>query len=360
MVITLADIAGHIGGEVHGDGACVIERVTTLENAGDGDISFLSNSKYYKQLAATRASAVILSEKHLTACPVNAVVVEDPYLGYARTAALLNPRHIDQAGIHPTASISPGSSVHPSAGIGAYCVIEEGAEIRPRVLLGPGCYVGRGVLIGEESQFAANVTVCDGSIIGRRVLAQAGSVIGSDGFGLANDDGVWLKIPQLGKVVIGDDVEIGANTTIDRGALDDTVVENGVKLDNQIQVAHNVRIGEHTVIAGCTGISGSTRIGSRCIIGGGVGIVGHIEIADDVHITGMSFVHKSIDEPGVYSSGTPMEPTRKWRRNFVRLQQLDELARRVRYLEGLLEAKMEQDKDNEDECHRRRQDLGNE
>lgn len=336
VVNTLAEIAERIGGKVRGDGALVIERVATLERAGRGDISFLSNPRYYKFLTTTNASAVILAPEHLDACPVAAVVVSDPYLAYARTVTLLNPAPDVQAGIHPSASISPGSTIHSTASVGAGCVVEEGAVIGSHVVLGAGCYIGTGATIGDGSRLCAGVTVCHGCVIGRRVQLQPGVVIGGDGFGLANDKGVWMKIPQLGRVVIGDDVEIGAGTTVDRGALEDTVIEEGVKLDNQIQVAHNVHIGAHTVIAACTGISGSTRIGRRCVIGGGVGIVGHLEIADDVQITGMSFVHKSLTEAGVYSSGTPLEPTRQWRRNFVRFQQLDELARRVRHLEALL------------------------
>lgn len=335
---TLADIAEHIGGSIHGDGATIIERVATLERAGRGDISFLANPRYHKYLATTNASAVIVAAEHLAVCPVSAVVVKDPYLGYARTAALLNPPAVERTGVQDTARISRESRVHPSASVGHYCVVEDGAMIEGGVVLGPGCYIGKGAWIGEGSRLAANVSVCHGSIIGRRVQIQSGAVIGSDGFGLANDDGVWIKIPQLGQVVIGDDVEIGSNTTIDRGALEDTVLEEGVKLDNQIQVAHNVHIGAHTVIAGCTGISGSTRIGKRCVIGGGVGIVGHLEIADDVCITGMSFVHKSITAPGVYSSGTPLERNQQWKKNFIRFRQLDDLSRRVRHLESLLAA----------------------
>lgn len=336
MVITLADIAEKIGGQVRGDGTIVIERVATLEGAGPGDISFLSNPRYHRYLTATNASAVILAAEHLDACPVAAVVVSDPYLGYARTVIMLNPPPDPQPGIHPTACISPDSTIHPTASVGAGCVVEEGAVIGGHVVLGAGCYIGRGTTIGDRTRLIANVTVCHDCMIGMRVQIQPGAVIGGDGFGLANEDGVWIKIPQLGRVIIGDDVEIGANTTVDRGALADTVIEEGVKLDNQIQVAHNVCIGAHTVIAACTGISGSTRIGRRCVIGGGVGIVGHLEIADDVHITGMSFVHKSLPEAGVYSSGTPLEPTRQWRKNFVRFQSLDDLARRVRHLESLL------------------------
>ncbi len=334
--MTLADIAEQIGGKVHGDGTIEIERVATLENAGPGDISFLSNPRYHRHLTATKAAAVILAAEHLGACPVSAVVVGDPYLAYARTVTMLNPSAEVRAEIHQAANISPDCILHATVSVGAGCVVEAGATIGRHVVLGPGCYIGTGATIGDGSRLIANVTVCHDCVIGERVQIQPGAVIGSDGFGLANDHGVWIKIPQLGRVVIGNDVEIGANTTIDRGALEDTVIGDGVKLDNQIQVAHNVRIGAHTVIAACTGISGSTRIGKRCVIGGGVGIVGHLDIADDVQITGMSFVHKSLTEAGVYSSGTPLEPTRKWRKNFVRFQKLDDLARRVRHLESLL------------------------
>ena len=334
MIRTLGQLAEHVGGRIHGDANCNINGVATLQNAKAGDISFLANPRYTKYLAGTDATAVILGEEHRDACPTNALVVTDPYLSYARIATLLNPSAATQQGRHPSAVVADGSHIDPSAWIGPHSVIEEGVEIGAGVMVGPGCIIGHGSRIGAGSRLVANITVCHGSRLGNRVVLHPGVVIGSDGFGLANDGGSWVKVPQLGGVIIGDDVEIGANTTVDRGALDDTIIENGVKLDNQIQVAHNVYIGAHTAVAGCTGIAGSARIGARCTIGGGVGIVGHTEIADDVHITGMSFVAHSIRKPGVYSSGTPLEANREWRRNYARFHQLDDMARRLRKLEA--------------------------
>lgn len=336
--ITLGQIAERIGGELYGDEACVITGVATLQSAQPGDITFLSNPRYRKHLASTRASAVILSAKDKDECATAAVVVANPYVGYARVAALLyaDREQVRVSGIHPMACVSADSRVHESASIGPHCVIEADVNIAANVSIGPGCFIGKGTVIGEGSRLLANVTLCHGVHIGKRVLIHPGAVIGSDGFGIANDNGVWLKVPQLGGVSIGDDVEVGANTTIDRGALEDTVIEDGVKLDNQIQVAHNVHIGAHTAIAGCVGIAGSARIGKRCTVGGGVGISGHLEIVDDVHITGMSFVTKSIKQPGLYSSGIPVDTNQQWHKNTVRFRQLDEMARRLKVLEGLL------------------------
>lgn len=336
MVRTLGQLAEHVGGDVRGDANCKITGIATLQNAKAGDISFLANPRYTRYLSVTAASAVILTEEYRMDCPTNALVVTDPYLSYALIAALLSPPVVMQQGRHPSAVIDPASTIDPTAWVGPHSVIEEGVEIAAQVMVGPGCFIGRNSRIGAGSRLVANVTVCHGSRIGNRSVIHPGVVIGSDGFGLANDGGSWVKVPQLGAVTIGDDVEIGANTTIDRGALDDTVIEDGVKLDNQIQVAHNVYIGAHTAIAGCTGIAGSARIGARCTIGGGVGIVGHTEIADDVHITGMSFVAHSIRKPGVYSSGTPLESNHDWRKNYARFHHLDDMARRLRHLEVVI------------------------
>lgn len=312
-----------------GDPECVITGIATLQNARPGDITFLANSRYRKYLATTQASAAIVSPGDRELCRANALVVHDPYTGYARVAALLHPAPAFSGSVHPAASVAAGCDIDATAFIGANAVIESGVTIGPRAYIGPGCVVGPDATIGEQSRLVANVTVCNRVKIGRRALIHPGAVIGSEGFGFANDGGAWLRVPQLGGVTLGDDVEVGANTTIDRGALEDTVVEDGVKLDNQIQIAHNVRIGAHTAIAGCVGIAGSTRIGRRCTIGGGVGISGHLEITDDVHITGMTFVLKSITEPGVYSSGMPAEPNIVWRKNMARLRHLDDLARRI-------------------------------
>jgi len=260
--------------------------------------------------------------------------MDNPYLGYARAAALLNPPARQAGGIHPQAWISDGAQVDPSAWVGPQAVVEAGSKVGAGSYLGPGCVLERNVVIGQGTRLVANVTICATVTIGDRGLIHPGVVIGADGFGIANDEGVWVKVPQLGSVRIGDDVEIGANTAIDRGALEDTVIENGVKLDNLVQVGHNVHIGEHTAIAGCAAIAGSARIGRRCTVGGMVAIAGHLEIADDVHLTACSAVPRSIPKPGIYSSGMPIQDNKAWRRTIARLRQLDELARRVKELEG--------------------------
>jgi UDP-3-O-[3-hydroxymyristoyl] glucosamine N-acyltransferase len=332
-VITLGELAERLGARLIGDGDCAISRVATLATAGAGDITFLANPRYRRQLDETGAAAVILAEECVAQLATNGLVVADPYLAYARVAGWLNPVPAFAGGVHDSAWVAPDSRVHDSAWIGPQAVVETGASIEAGCFIGPGCIVGRDAVIGADSRLVANVTIAYGCHLGRRAILHPGVVVGGDGFGLANDQGRWVKIPQLGKVVIGDDVEIGANTCVDRGAIDDTVIEEGVKLDNLIQVAHNVRIGAHTAIAGCSAIAGSARIGKHCAIGGGVGIVGHLEIADNVTITGMSLVTQSVTEPGVYSSGVPLEKNTHWHRNFVRFKQLDEMARRLKNLE---------------------------
>lgn len=339
MPLTLAELAGRINAELRGDGDIVVSSVATLQQAGAGQLGFLANPKYRRQLATTRASAVILAEKDARFCPVPVLVTDNPYAGYALAAALLHPRRSPKAGIHPSAAINASAQVDKSARVDAFCVIRAGARIGPRVHIGPGSVIGEKVTVGAESRLVARVTVLAHARIGERVLLHPGVVIGSDGFGMAEVDGQWRKVPQLGSVRIGDDVEIGANSTVDRGALDDTVIENGVKIDNQVQIAHNVFIGAHTAIAGCVGISGSARIGRHCTLAGGVGVVGHIEIADHVHITGMSMVTRSIHRPGSWSAGTPLMETSRWRRSAVLMKQLDKLARRVAELEKNMENK---------------------
>jgi UDP-3-O-[3-hydroxymyristoyl] glucosamine N-acyltransferase len=337
MAVTLGDLARVTGGELHnGDPASLINAVATLQHAGEGDISFLANKGYRKFLRDTRASAVILAPAELDACPTAAIVLDNPYAGYAHAAALLAPARPDRQGIHPHACVDPGSRVDPDAWVGPHCYVETGAVIHAGVQLASGCHVGACSVIGAHSRLGANVVVCHDVSIGERVTIAPGAVIGSDGFGLAMDQGKWINVPQLGSVRIGNDVDIGANTTIDRGALEDTVLEDGVRLDNQIQVAHNVFIGAHTAIAGCVGISGSARIGRHCMIGGGAGIVGHLEITDNVVVTGMTMVTRSITEPGVYSSGVPAQDNETWNRNYARFRQLDKLARTVQRLERLL------------------------
>jgi len=335
---SLRDIAEQLGAQVHGDEDCLVSHVATLADARPGGISFLANRRYRPQLLTTRASAVILEQEFLPSCPVAALVVSNPYLGYARVAALLAPQQPVAVGIHPTAYVSDGATLGTGACIGPQAVVEDGATVGARSYVGPGCVVDRGATIGEDCTLKANVTICHDVRIGDRAILHPGVVIGADGFGIANDDGVWVKVPQLGAVVIADDVEIGANTTIDRGALANTIIEKGVKLDNLIQIGHNVRIGAHTAIAAGVAIGGSATIGKRCTIGGAASIAGHLEIADEVHLTARSAVPNSISEPGIYSSGTPIiQDNRTWRRNVVHMRHLDDMAKRIRNLENKLD-----------------------
>lgn len=336
---TLEEIARLAGGRLVGDGAIEVTGVGTLAGAGPGQIAFLANRQYRPQLRATAASAVLLAEDDRGDCPTNAIVVADPYLAYARVAGLFTADEPPAAGVHPAATVDPEARVAEDVSIAAGCVIGAGAVVESGCRIGPGCIIEDGVRLGPDCHLIARVTLHRGSLVGARARLLAGAVIGSDGFGFANDQGRWVRVPQLGGVRLGDDVEVGANTTIDRGAIEDTVIEDGVKLDNQIQVAHNVHIGADTAIAGCVGIAGSTTIGRQCAIGGGVGIVGHLEITDRVIITAMSLVSQSIKEPGVYSSGTPLERNDRWHRNWVRHKQLDDMARRLKALEREFDAR---------------------
>jgi UDP-3-O-[3-hydroxymyristoyl] glucosamine N-acyltransferase len=329
---TLGELAVRFGLELRGDPSVRVSHVATLEHADGASISFLANPRYKRFLATTRAAAVIVEPKLADETPVAALLAKNPYAAYARIAALLHPPRPVAPGRHPTAVVDPAAQVAESAAIGAHAVIGAGAKIGPRAVIGPGCVVLEDVEIGADTRLVANVTVCSGVVIGERCLIHPGVVIGADGFGLAPDRGEWIKVPQVGGVRIGNDVEVGANTTIDRGAIEDTVVEDGVKLDNQIQIAHNVRVGAHTVIAGCTGVSGSTTIGKRCMIGGQVGIAGHLSICDDVVLTGRSFVSSSIHKPGTYSSGLPVEEASSFRKNAARFYQLDAFVREMRRL----------------------------
>jgi UDP-3-O-[3-hydroxymyristoyl] glucosamine N-acyltransferase len=319
---SLGELAVRFGLTLRGEPDLTVRSVATLAHATSGSLSFLANSRYRKQLQSTRATAVLLSAEDEPHCPVAALVDPNPYLAYARIAALMHPELQVVPGIHPSAVVD-GAQIASSASIGPLTVIEEGAQIGERVLIGPGCIVQKGARIGSDSVLLARVNLYPRVSLGERCILHAGAVIGADGFGFALNGGSWVKVPQVGSVRIGDDVEIGANTTIDRGAIDDTVVENGVKLDNQIQVGHNVIIGAHTAIAGCTGISGSSVIGQRCMIGGMVGIAGHLTIADDVVVTGCSLVSASIKKAGSYSSGMPTVETRLWRRMVAHLRRLD-------------------------------------
>ena len=334
----LSDIVAKLGGRVLGDSGVCITQIATLENARPDQISFLTNSKYRAQLANTKAGAVILSEADQDASQLPRIISDNAYAYFARVSALLNPGPEIQPGIHPSAVIGADAKIAATASIAATAVIGEGATIGAYSVVGEGCCIGAHAVIGSHARLYPRVVVYHDCVIGNNLIAHSGVVIGADGFGIAMDDGRWIKIQQIGRVVIGDDVEIGANTTIDRGALDDTVIEDGVKLDNQIQVAHNVRIGAHSAIAGCVGIAGSTTIGKHCRIGGSAGILGHLHIADHVEIAAFTLIGKSIREAGSYAGIFPFSGTDDWRRNSVHLRHLDELAGRIRTLEKQLES----------------------
>jgi UDP-3-O-[3-hydroxymyristoyl] glucosamine N-acyltransferase len=320
---SLGELAVRFGLTLRGEPGVTVRGVATLSRAEAGALSFLANSRYRKSLETTRASAVLVSAEDAAHCPVAALIHPNPYLAYARIAALLHPDVGLAPGIHPSAVVAGRAKIAASASIAALAVVEDDVEIGERAAIGPGCIVQKGARIGADSVLVSSVTLYPGVTLGQRCILHAGAVVGADGFGFAPNAGSWVKVPQVGSVRIGDDVEIGANTTIDRGAIADTVVENGVKLDNQIQVGHNVVIGAHTAIAACTGISGSTVIGQRCMIGCMVGFAGHLSIADDVVVTGCSLVSASIKQAGSYSSGMPTVETRLWRRMVAHLRRLD-------------------------------------
>jgi UDP-3-O-[3-hydroxymyristoyl] glucosamine N-acyltransferase len=332
----LAELAARFGLELRGEPAAAITGVATLEQAGPGQVAFLANPAYRRQLPAARASAVILRAEDAPDCPVPCLVASDPYAAFARLAALFETAPENAPGIHARAVVAASAQVAARASIGPLVAIGARSVIGERVVLGAGCVIGDDCVVGDDSQLLPRVTLVLRVRLGQRVRVHPGAVLGAEGFGLAMDAGRWLKVPQLGGVLVGDDCEIGANTCIDRGAIDDTVLEEDVRLDNQVQIGHNVRIGAHTAMAGCVAIAGSTRIGRYCLIGGGAGMVGHIEVCDRVLVTAMTLVTHSITSPGEYSSGTPIQPRRDWRRNAVRFKQLDELARKIT---GLPQAK---------------------
>lgn len=334
----LADVVARFGGRVEGDASTVITQIATLDSAARDQIAFLANSKYRKQLDTTHAAAVIVSEADAAATTLPRIVCDNPYSYFAKLSAFLNPLPAFAAGVHASAVIGVGARIAPGAHIGAHVTIGEGASIGVGCVIMPGCSVGANTTLGENTRLYPRVTVYHDCVIGSHVIAHSGAVIGSDGFGMAWENGRWLKIPQIGRVLIGDHVEIGANTTIDRGALDDTVIEEDVKLDNQIQIAHNVRIGAHTAIAGCVGIAGSTSIGRYCRIGGSAGILGHLNIADGVEISSFTLVGKSIREKGVYSGIYPFSEKDAWLKNAAHLRHLDDMVDRIKHLEKELDA----------------------
>ena len=336
MELRLDEIVARLGGEIVGAGDTVISRIAPLDQAGAGDLSFLANPRYRSQVATTRAEAVIMAPPAAPELRA-AILTAQPYLYFARVAQWLNPSPVPCPGIHPSAVVE--GRVDPGASIGPNVWIGPGAEIGAGAVIGPNCSVGEDAAVGAGSRMNANVAVYARCRIGERCLIHSGAVIGADGFGFAREaDGAWVKIPQTGRVLIGSDVEIGAGTTIDRGALGDTVIEDGVKLDNQIQVGHNVRIGAHTAMAGCVGIAGSAAIGARCTVGGGAIILGHLQVADDVNISAGTLVAKSIAKSGSYSGAVPFLEHGDWLRNFARLRHLDAMADKIRALEQRLAA----------------------
>lgn len=333
---TLAELAAHIDAEVQGDAKLEISAVATLNSATAGQIAFLANPRYKSQLETTKASAVILTPGNDLPAEVSALITKNPYLGFAKIAQLLDTTPAPASGIAATAVVADSAVLGQNVQLGHNVVIEAGAVLGDDVVIGAGSYIGRDVKLGARTKLWQNVTIYHACELGEDCLVHASSVIGADGFGWATENGKWVKIPQLGRVVIGDRVDIGASTTVDRGALDDTIISSGCIIDNQCQIAHNVFIDEDTAIAGCTVLAGSCRIGKRCLIGGASAINGHIEVCDDVQISGFSMVIKGITEPGVYASGIPAAPHREWRRNGARYRQLDDLFGRVKALEKKL------------------------
>jgi len=336
MEVRLESLAELVNGKVVGDISCIISGVGNLEGANQGEISFLSNSKFAHLLAETSASAIILKEQDLDACRVNAIVVDDPYLAYAKIATRLTQTENLPVGIHPAATVSESASIDASVYIGPNVVVEDNVTIAAHVHIESGSYIGANTVIDEAVFIYPNVSVYADTVIGAKSIIHCGAVIGSDGFGYAPENEGWTKIPQLGAVIIGRNVEIGANTAIDRGAIANTILHDGVKIDNLVHIAHNVEIGENTALAACVGIAGSTKIGEKCTVGGGAKITGHIEIANGVHLGGMAMVTKSIKSPGAYASGIPAEPSAQWRKNVVRFRQFEKMEKRIKALEAEL------------------------
>lgn len=331
--VTLKELSLLLDGVIQGDDALVISSVATLEHAKAGQISFLANSKYRTQLEATQASAVLLSAKDAQDYQGTALIVKDPYVGFARVAQYLDTTPKAAQGIHPSAQIDPSARLGEGVSIGANAVIGANVILGENVQIGAGTVIGQDTIIGSNTRLWANVTVYHDVQLGQDCIIHSGAVLGSDGFGYANERGQWIKIPQTGGVRIGDRVEIGANSTVDRGALGHTEIHSGVIIDNQVQIAHNDIIGENTAIAGSTTVAGSVTIGKYCIIGGNSAIAGHLSITDGVHISGSTNITSTVRDPGLYSSATVAMDNKLWRKNTVRFRQLDELFQRVKTLE---------------------------
>lgn len=338
-IYTLAQLADLLGAKLVGDGQCEITGLATLQNAKSGELSFLSNPSYADQLKTSQASAILIDEKFLESCPNNKLVTALPYVAFAKATQLFDESPKAIAGIHDSASVDASAVLGKDVSIAANAVVSAGVTLGDNVIIGAGCFVGERAILGADCELHSNVTLYHGVVLGKNVEIHSSTVIGADGFGFAFDGRKSVKIHQLGAVKIGNDVEIGAGTTIDRGALEDTEIGNGVKIDNQVQIAHNCRIGEHTIICGCVAIAGSVTIGKYCIMGGGSGAVGHITIADKVQVSAMSLVSQSIPEPGMYSTGTIQAKTSDWKRNAIRFQQLDSIAKRLKEIENSTDKK---------------------
>ncbi len=333
----LQEIVTRFGGELLGSPETDVTRIVPLERAGVGDLAFVSSAKQAWRLETTAAGAVILGPELRDATARPRIVCANPYAYFARVSAVLHPAPAHAAGVHAAAVVTPGAKVDASASVAAGAWVGEGACVGARSVIESGARVGAGARIGEDCHLYPNAVVYHGCVLGNRVALHGGAVIGADGFGLAPDEGRWVKIPQIGRVVIGDDVEIGANSTVDRGTLDDTVIEEGVKIDNQVQIGHNCRIGAHTAIAACVGVAGSTRVGRRCRIAGAAMIQGHIEICDDVTISAATAIMKSIREPGTYTSIYPFQEHRAWIRNAAHLRHMDSLVEKIKAIEKRLQ-----------------------
>lgn len=333
MPISLGELAKRFDCELIGDPGVCVESVGSLSNAGPADLSFLAGSAFKKQLSSTKAAAVILRADDADDAPTAAIINDNPYACYARMAAFIFPRPEYEPGIHASAFVAPSARVADSAYIGPNAVVEDNTVIGADSYVGPGAVVGPDCVLGDDCRVLANATLVRKVVTGDRCIFHSGSVIGSDGFGNAMTPEGWVKVPQVGGVRIGNDVEIGASTSIDCGAIEDTVIENGVRIDNQIQIGHNVHVGEHTAIAGAAVVAGSARIGKRCLIAGHAGIDGHIEICDDVTIFGKAMVTKTISKPGAYASNFPAEDARTWNRRVASFRRLDKLLGRVSKLE---------------------------
>lgn len=331
--ISLGELSTRLGAKLVGDENLHISHIDDLTQAGPDGVSFVSSRSFLKDLPQTRAAAVILRAEDVELCPTAALIVDDPYLAYAKTAQLLDTAPTPVMGIHANACIDPDAIIGKNVSINACAVISKGVNIGENVRIGAGCFVGENVQIEDNVKLDPNVTVHHGVKIGQRTIIHSGAVIGADGFGFANENGKWVKIPQLGGVIIGDDVEIGANTTIDRAALRDTRIGNGVKLDNLIQIAHNVEIGDDAAMAAFVGIAGSSKIGKGCTLAGGVSIIGHLDIPDGTHFTVRTLATKSPEKSGAYSSGTLMMENHQWLKNTARFKQLDQMAKQIKQLE---------------------------